>query len=160
MAAQLHAVGDPNGRVVFVEEALPVRMDVLWTLSPFAGWRPGGGKQRWRKKTKKQRKKITVIRGLKHMYCDSHTVCTLSATHTISQMLVGNTQLASDFCLHWEKVQSAVIREANDSDTVVVGIYRLQLRSAVMEMCGQSPPKMQLHVGGGDTVTERAVKTP
>lgn len=35
LAAQLHAVGDPGGCVIHVEEALPVWMDILWTLFPF-----------------------------------------------------------------------------------------------------------------------------
>lgn len=49
LAAKLHAVRDPNGRVVVVEEALPIRMDVLRTLFPFASKRTEGGKRGWKK---------------------------------------------------------------------------------------------------------------
>lgn len=45
LAAQLHTVGDPNGCVVYIEEALPIWKDVLWTLFPFTGGRSEGGKQ-------------------------------------------------------------------------------------------------------------------
>lgn len=36
VAAELHAVVGPNRGVIFVEETLPVRMDVFRTLLPFA----------------------------------------------------------------------------------------------------------------------------
>lgn len=53
LAAELNAVRDPHWCVVHIEEALPVWMDVLWTLFPFTGGRPGAGKQWWRKEKKK-----------------------------------------------------------------------------------------------------------
>lgn len=45
LAAELHAVGDPNGCVVYIEEALPIWMDILWTFFPFTGGWAEGGKQ-------------------------------------------------------------------------------------------------------------------
>lgn len=51
LAAELHAVGNPNGCVFCIEEALPIWMDVLWTLFPFTGGRAVGGKQ-WKKEEK------------------------------------------------------------------------------------------------------------
>lgn len=54
LAAELHAVGGPNRRVVHVEEAFPVRMDVLWTLFPFTGGRANGAKQPGREEKEKK----------------------------------------------------------------------------------------------------------
>lgn len=56
LAAELHAVGDPDGCVVGVEIALPIWMDILWTLFPVAGGRAVGRTQ-WRKTKSKQRMK-------------------------------------------------------------------------------------------------------
>lgn len=71
LAAELHAVGDPNRCVIYVEEALPAWMDILWTLFPFTGRRAEGGRQ-WRvKEKKKQRKKwssVAFIRGLTYAH--------------------------------------------------------------------------------------------
>ena len=39
LATELHAVGDPNGRVIDIEEALPFQVAILWTLFPFTGGR-------------------------------------------------------------------------------------------------------------------------
>lgn len=78
LAAELHAVGDPNGRVVHVKETLPVRIYILWTLLPFAGWRTkkeGSNNKRRRSKGRNdcQLKVITF-------YQNSH-VCT--QTHKV-----------------------------------------------------------------------------
>lgn len=40
LAAKLHAVGDPDGCVVCVKEALSVCMDILRTFLPFTYGRP------------------------------------------------------------------------------------------------------------------------
>ena len=54
LAAELQAVGDPNGCVVYIKEALPIWINVLWTLHPFTG-----GQAEWRKQwEKKDNKKL------------------------------------------------------------------------------------------------------
>lgn len=45
VAAQLDAIGDPNRCVLYIEEALPIWKDILWTLFPFTGGRAERGKQ-------------------------------------------------------------------------------------------------------------------
>lgn len=51
LAAKLHTVGGPNGRVVCVKEALPVQMVVLRTFLPCT---TGRSERLWGKRKKKR----------------------------------------------------------------------------------------------------------
>lgn len=50
LAAELHAVGDPNRRVIDIEEALPFQVAILRTLFPFTVGRADVGREEGAKK--------------------------------------------------------------------------------------------------------------